>query len=94
MKTIITYKLGDLSNGDFASYDTQKEALKELEEAIDDGTRENIQHIGEEGCPWGDEDDARSAAESFFYVRKHTQNFEKDGDLESEDWDMIVGNNI
>ena len=92
MATIIDYKLGDLSNGDFATYETEEEAIADFNESIKDGTLENIQVIGEDGCPWKTEDDAREAAEDFFYVRKHIVEYDDDGDVESEDYEMIAGN--
>lgn len=66
MKT--EYLLGDIINGTFESFDTLEEASQALEWAISDGTRENIEHMGEDGCPWQSEEDCRDAAESFFYV--------------------------
>ena len=92
MNTKITYKLGDLSNGDFESYDNEQDSFKALRASIDDGILENIQVIGEEGCPWKNEEEAKEAAEDFFYVRKHTQEFDEDGDLYWEDYEVIAGN--
>jgi hypothetical protein len=91
MKTI-NYTVGDLSNGDFATYETEQEALEALKEAIEEGTLENIQVIGEEGCLWQSDDDAREAAESFFYVRKHTVEYDEEGDVELESYEMVAGN--
>jgi hypothetical protein len=88
MKTI-SYKLGDLCNGDFASYDTEPEALEALKEAIAEGTLANIEVIGEEGCPWQSEEDARGAASSFFYVRKDTISYDEDGDVEWENSEIL-----
>ena len=88
----ITYNLGDLSNGEFASYETESEAMLAFEEAIADGTLANIQVIGEEGCPWQTEEDAREAAEEFFYVLKRTIEFDWDGDIFWEDCEIVAGN--
>jgi hypothetical protein len=60
--------LGDLVNGGFAAYETEAEALKALDDAISEGTRENSEHIGEPGCPWQSVSDCRAAATAFFYV--------------------------
>jgi len=89
VKTI--YKLGDLSNGDFAKYETEAEALAALEEAISEGTLFNMEAIGEEGCPWITEDDARTASEDFLYVKKVTKEFDEDGDVIDEDFEVIAG---
>ena len=91
MKTI-SYTVGDLSNGDFATYETEQLALEALKEAIAQGTLENIDAIGEEGCLWQSDDDAREAAENFFYVCKHTVEYDEDGDIELESYEMIAGN--
>ena len=91
MKTI-TYELGDLNNGDLASYSTQEEALAALEEAVSEGTLFNIEIIGEEGCPWKTEDDARTASEDFLYVKKVTVEIDEDGDLSWENYEVIAGN--
>jgi hypothetical protein len=88
MKTI-SYTVGDLSNGDFASYDTEPEALAALKEAIKENTLANIEVIGEEGCPWQSDDDAREAAENFFYVRKDTVSYDEDGDVEWENSEIL-----
>ena len=85
----ISYKLGDLSNGDFESYNVEQEALAALKEAIEQGTLENIQAMGEEGCPWQSEADAREAAENFFYVRKDTISYDEDGDKEWENSEIL-----
>ena len=93
MKTIISYALGDLSNGDFATYETEQEALEDLNEAIAQRTLENIDAIGEDGCLWQTEEDAREAAENFFYVRKHTVEYDEDvEDVEWQNYEMIAGN--
>ena len=92
MQQTITYDLGDLNNGDLASYSTEAEAISALEEAIADGTLANIEIIGEEGCPWKTEEDAREAAEEFFYVKKVTVEIDEDGDLSWENYEVIAGN--
>jgi hypothetical protein len=84
----ITYKLGDLNNGDFASYDTEQEAKDAMNGAVDEGTLQNIELIGVATC-WQSEDGARAAAEEFYYVRKHTIKYDDDGDIESEDYEIL-----
>ena len=75
------YKIGDLSNGDLDTFETQEEALEALREAISEGTLSNMECIGEEGCPWKTEEDAREAAEEFFYLRKITVEIDEDGNV-------------
>ncbi len=91
MKTI-TYELGDLSNGAVDTYSTREEALAALEDAVSEGAMLNMEAIGEEGCPWITEEDAREAAEEFFYVKKVTVEIDEDGDLSCENYEVIAGN--
>lgn len=93
MATFTTvYKLGDLSNGDFAEFATEEEAMEALEEAIADGTLANIEVIGELGCPWETEEDAREASEEFFYVKQVTEEREEDSMVVWEHEVVIAGN--
>lgn len=88
MGNMITYVVGDLSNGGFAEYETEAEAMLALEEAIDDGTVENIKAIGEYGCSWKTASGAREAAEEFFYVIKRIE------EIDEYDYVTWVGDEI
>lgn len=92
MGNMITYVVGDLSNGGFAEYETEAEAIAVLEDAIDDGTLENIEAIGEEGCSWKTVAGAREAAEEFFYVIKRIEEIDEYGYVTWEGDEIIAGN--
>lgn len=81
-KKTVVYKVGDLVTGDlvtgdFETVDTLKEAQARLKESVDEGTLANIELIGEEGCLWTTEEDCRSAAESFFYIKRVTNIYDE-----------------
>lgn len=81
------YVVGDLSNGDFAKFSDVKEAVEFYYESIRDLTLENIQSIGEDGCPWKDEEDCKRAAEALFYVKEVT--LDEDGEVNNVSFDFI-----
>ena len=87
---IIKYIVGDLNNGDLDAYNTQQGAMDAFKDAVDEGTTCNIEVIGEEGCQWKTEEEAREAAKDFFYVKKFTINYDKDKEVEWQETVYLI----
>lgn len=81
------YVVGDLSNGDFARFSDVKEAVEFYYDSIKEGTLDNIQYIGEDGCPWENEEECEKAANEFFYIKE--VKLDENDEIVDETFDFI-----
>jgi hypothetical protein len=86
---IIKFVVGDLINGDLGIYENEEDAIEAFSDAVYEGTRIAMQHIGEEGCALKTEADARKEATDFHYIFKRTYTYDNDGDLIDEDDEIL-----
>jgi len=80
----ITYGVGDIINGTFEEYETFEAAKKEYEEWIESTLL--LREEQEEAAAMDEEE-----AGGFYFIIKRTVNYDEDGDIESDDEEVIEG---
>jgi len=81
----ITYGVGDLFNGTFSEHDTFEAAKKEYEECIEDAILLENEHE-EDGVTM-----CKEEMGGFYFIIKRTVTYDEDGDIESDDEEVIEG---